>query len=928
MGAEVEETGAAGSARRGCYSRIHCSLHWAAWPLRGGSTLRRRLGHGSPALRRTLITRPKSRGSLPPGPILGLLQPAGITSVTARLAGASHAFVVDPAGKPRRSMLQPLVRTLVPAVLVSIATTLPAQIQPHGRLDGEMLPIAACSEHSIDALKNGRKHRTKDRSYEVRPSDQFAEGRVEISDVQFDLDPLKDAPVLERSSPSAIRFRYSAKVTSDRNLSPCYALLTFTSEGSLGTHLIEVGKLSAGSPRTLKAELRSRVDSVGSLHVFSAGSEVRSNQHPEAYDLQTYTTELTRATKGLPAAELLKFETPYPHELSRDGNALVTVRKRDGKKYLIVYDLVSMKLLHQSAVAEADDAVNDPTWVSNHEIAFVAEEDFEDFRSEWKLKLLDVTTGKISVLIDNVRNIIRALPDRPNLLVLHCYEWSTGSWWMNYDVHARKSSKITEPAAGYYLFDRNGVARVSYRFEGATEKWECKPTPDSRWRDLDDCVKQPGLRFNLRADKMLDRIADVHSVGPDGDTLYISTRLDSDKFQLAAFSMSEGVVKRVIAKHPKYDLTLTDDGDTRLLFAKSSPELLGIIYEGHKPQVVWLQPGFAAAQKSIDRSLPEKINVPVDWSDDGSAFIYFSYSDQDPGTYYVFRPLEATLIPLLEQGERLKGKSLARMTPTEFTARDGARIPGYVTRPGELTGPAPLVVVVHGGPMVRDSWGFDPMNQFLASRGYIVLQVNYRGSSGYGAEFQKAGLHARLDTVVLDDIADAVKQLISQGEVDASRVAIIGASFGGWATYMSLIKYPDLYHAGVAISAVAHWKKTLRDDRWKFDNKMAYKFWKSLLDRENFSEDERHIDPYVRAAELKQPIYIMHGEQDWVVSPTEAKLMMEKLRKTNPDVHTRSFPNSSHSYWRYDDRVVQLNEIASFLNRYLQPSAPVGLTAK
>jgi len=812
------------------------------------------------------------------------------------------------------------------ALSVLVAFPLRAQMQPHARLDDEMLPIATYNGDYIQVLKDGKKRTTRDLQYEVRPGAAFAPGRVEITDINVNLDPLRDAPAKERSNPRAIQFRYSAKVTVDRPLSNCYALLTFSSHGSVGTHLISVGKLSAGTAKVLKVELRTNVEAVGTLHVFSEGLEVTSNQHPGAYDVQAYCADLIRNTKGISAAELLEQEEVYEHALSHDGQRLAAIRKRDGKKFLIAYDLASMSLLYEQPITEADDTVNDLTWVSDHEIAYVVEEDDQDRVSDWYLKLLDTKTGKSATLLDDARSIIRSLPNQPEVLVVSSYNWRSGTWWMHYNVHTRKASKIDDPAWGSYLFDRSGEPRIMERIEGDKAKYEFRPTPTSRWRDLDDAVKQPGLHFNQRGSRILDRVADVHSVGPDGDTLYISTRLDSDRFELAAFSMSEGVIKQVIAKHPKYDLTTSDFGLTRLLFAKDSTRLLGMIYEAQKPQIVWLNPGFAAVQKNIDQFLPDKINLPIDWCDDGASFVYFSYNDQDPGTYYVFRPAQGRLIPVLRLGERLQGKTLAQTVPIEFAARDGVKIPAYVTRPPALTGQAPLMVVVHGGPMARDSWRFDPLNQFLALRGYIVLQVNYRGSSGYGAAFQKAGLHARLDTVVLDDIADGVKHLIEKGEVDASRVAIMGASFGGWATYMSLIKYPDLYRAGVAIAAVSNWRRALRDDRWRFDNKLGYTFWKSLLSRESFAADEKFIDPYLRAAELKQPVYIMHGVQDFIVSPAEAQLMLDALRKTNPHVHTRSFPRAGHSQWSFDDRVVMFNEIATFLDRYLPP-APASVAA-
>lgn len=802
-----------------------------------------------------------------------------------------------------------------------------AQIQPKARYEGELLPIATCSRDSLQVLLDGRRRTADTVEYQVFPGPDFGPGFVELRAVEADLDPLRDAPVKERTHPSAIRFRYRAELVADRELNHCYGLLTFTAGGSVGTHLVPIGRLAAGRVEAIEAELRSQVDSVGSLHIFSQGVEVRSTDHPEPYSSEAYFAALVRDVRGIPAAELLKLERVFPHELSADGRTLATLREDGAKRQLIAYDLAAMKLLCQTPVAEVDELVRDLTWISEHELVYVAEEQLRS-KGRTRLHLLDTRTGTTRVLLDDVYAIMASLPDTPEVLVLYRARWGHGAWTIKYNVRTGDTFDLQELGYGYSYFDRFGNDRVRVRFDGDAVTYYVRTEAGARWRELDEIVRQPGLHFNQRGAQLLDRVVDFHSIGPDGDTLYVSSRLGTDRFELAAFSLSEGVIKQTIAKHPRYDLTSSDGGLARLLFAKDSPQLLGMIYEAGKPEVVWLDPNFAAVQRRMDESLPDHVNLPIDWSRDGSTFVYFTSSDQDPGTYHVFRPLEGRLVPLLVLSDRLKGRKLARTVPIRFPARDGVSIPGYLTRPTEPgDGPPPLLVRVHGGPMVRDSWTFDATNQFFASRGYAVLQVNYRGSSGYGAAFQNAGLRARLDTVVLDDIADGVRQLIERGEADPQRVVIMGASFGGWATYLSLIKYPELYRAGVAISAIANWRKTLRDDRWRFDNKIAYAFWKSVLDRESFAEDEKFIDPLLRAGELKQPVYIMHGEYDWIVSPTEAKLMLEALRRHNPQVEARSFVQASHNYWPFADQVVRLNEAARFFDRHLEARPPSNAAA-
>lgn len=793
-------------------------------------------------------------------------------------------------------------------------------MQAYARFEGEYLPIATYDDKAIDVLKNGKIKRASDMEYVVRSHNAFGTGFVEIRDVQADLDPLRQATAKQRTDPGAVRFRYRATIIADRPLARCYALLTFITQGSIGTRMIEVDSLSPGKPREIKLETRHQVDAVGTLHVFSEGLEIRTTQHPDAYDIAAYHQKLIATSHGLPAAELLKLEDVFPHELSNDGRFCATLRQRDAKKMLLVYDLQEMKPVGEYAAGETDDVVQNLTWVSDHEIVYIASEDSE--RNRWRrdfgLHLFDFRTGEHRQLDKDVYSIIGSLQAKPEVLMV--YGGRNGAGFYKYDVRTRKSFDFEDPDAGSYIFDRDGNARVRITYKGDRRIYWCRPTPASSWREIDDLVKQPGLKFNLRAPELLDRVVDVHSIAPDGDTLYISTRLKTDRFELCAFSMSEGVIKHTLAKHPKYDITASDFGLARLLFAKNSSRLLGMTYEGQRPQVVWFDKSLAAAQATMNAQFPSHLNWPIDWSADGRTIIYYTASDQDPGTYSIFQPEASRLIPLVQLTERLQGKALATTTPFEFVARDGVKIPAYLTQPaGSENRPVPLIVSIHGGPMARDSWRFDAENQFFASRGYAVLQVNYRGSSGYGAAYQAAGLRQRLDTVVIDDIADGVRHLIGQGTVDPHRVVAMGASFGGWATYISLAKYPELYRAGIAIAAVASWRKSLRDARWILDNRSAYTFWKALLERESFKDDEKFIDPILRATEIKQPVFIIHGEQDNVVHATEAKLMLETLRKTNSQVRAKSFPHATHTYWPFADRVIRLNEIASFLTEHLGP---------
>ena len=828
---------------------------------------------------------------------------------------------VHPEMKPRWFLHAPVVVFLA----LNIASTGNAQILMQARFEGNLLPVVDCDIQNLYVLKDGRRMQTDYADYRMKPATAFGPGFIDILNVQTDLDPLRNSTAVERTKPDAVGFRFDADVASDRDLKHCYALLTFVANGSVGAWFVHVGNLKAGAKSHVKVAFRDHVDAVGPLHLFSESMEIPSTQLPKAYDFREQYAALVRGAPGLPALELTKLDRIFPHVLSPDGRLLATTRDRGDHIAIIVYDLQATKLLCDLPAGDFDDDAYDLTWISDHEVAYIriirgvdANGWPEDRR---ELTLLDVTTGKTQEIRMRVTvfGIIQALSKQSGVAVLLMGRDYLGAWTEKYDFHARRLLNWTNLDSGYFLVDDAGEPRVHYEYDGSKLEYDARPNRDSSWKGLDGRVKEPGLKFNLRGEDLIDRVADILSIGPDGDLLYIASRLHSDRFELAAYSMSEGVIKQTIASHPRYDLTNADGGSTRLLFRKNTSQLIGMVFDAQKPTVVWLDPAFKAVQQAMDKTFPDHVNLPMDWSEDGRTFIYFSFSDKDPGTYYVFRPLESRLMPLLVVGERLKGKELASTVPLEFAARDGTPIHGYVTYPpGPRSKQAPLVVSVHGGPTVRDRWGFDPTNQFLATRGYIVLQVNYRGSSGYGAAYQRAGLRARLDTVIIDDIADGTRYLISKGEVDPKRIAIMGGSFGGWATYLGLIRYPDLYRVGIAQSAVSHWRTTLTNDRRGYI-KFGYAFWKALLARQGFATEEASIDPYLREKEITQPILILHGQSDENVRVEEAQLMIKALRRHNSQVDAIIFPHAGHTWneWTDDDRVRRLNEISAFLSRHL-----------
>ncbi len=385
--------------------------------------------------------------------------------------------------------------------------------------------------------------------------------------------------------------------------------------------------------------------------------------------------------------------------------------------------------------------------------------------------------------------------------------------------------------------------------------------------------------------------------------------------ELDLYNLKEGKIERRLFASERYDLGGSVSPAATILYEKNGFELIGLIWQAEIPTVTWMDEKFESYQRKVDAAFPDQVNIPLDWSEDGAVMIYHSYSDKSPGKIYVFRPEKNEMRLIYNRSPKLDDKTLGSMQFLSYECRDGYDLHGYLTLPPDGGGKKlPLLVYPHGGPMASDGWGFDPLVQYFATRGFAVMQVNYRGSTRYGIDHCRMGLEGELGGVIIDDIADGVRFLIDQGIADPQRVAISGASFGGYCTYMSLIRYPELYQVGVAVSAISHWKKLMASERY-FGNEAGYRFWKEIISRSADDEYSKRISPYFRANEFSRPVKIIHGDRDGIVAYNQATMMEKALKNAGKEVEMVIFPNVGHSIYG----IRHLEEIEVFINKHLPP---------
>ncbi|MEX1273781.1 MAG: S9 family peptidase [Gammaproteobacteria bacterium] len=305
-------------------------------------------------------------------------------------------------------------------------------------------------------------------------------------------------------------------------------------------------------------------------------------------------------------------------------------------------------------------------------------------------------------------------------------------------------------------------------------------------------------------------------------------------------------------------------------------------------------------------------------SEDENLIVFRAYSDVDPGTFYMFNRETGQATYLLSNRQWIKPEKMARMRPIKYTARDGLEIHGYLTLPNGLEPEGlPMVLFVHGGPHgVRDGWVFDPHVQVMASRGYAVLQVNYRGSGGYGRHFMSTG-YRKWGTTMQDDLTDAVKWITGEGIVDPDRVCIYGASYGGYAALMSPVREPDLYQCTIGYVGV-------------YSLPMMFK-WGDIPETPEGRAFQSRILPETEAEQRAQsaaynvdririPVMLVHGEKDQRVPIQQYNFLLRELRKAGkPPEDTVVEKKEGHGFYDVQNNVNLYTRIFRFLDRHTAP---------
>jgi len=399
----------------------------------------------------------------------------------------------------------------------------------------------------------------------------------------------------------------------------------------------------------------------------------------------------------------------------------------------------------------------------------------------------------------------------------------------------------------------------------------------------------------------------------DDKRVYISTNKgETDLTELALMDVETGEVTRV----ERDPLGKVDLGNVS--FSDVSKEIVATTYIDDKPRVYFRDKEFERSYNNIRKRLGDReINFQSSTRDEAK-WIVSTTSDTDPGTVWLYDRKSGNLQTLYQVREKLDRNVLSQMKTIRYKSSDGLEIPAYLTIPKGTSGKnLPLIVFPHGGPWARDFWGYNTFAQFLANRGYAVLQPNFRGSTGFGKKFLNAG-NNEWGQKMQDDITWGVRHLIEQGIVDPKRVGIMGGSYGGYATLAGVTFTPDLYAAAVAIVAPSNLKTLLESipPYWEAGRTLFYKRMGNPNTPEGL-EQMRRQSPLTYADRIKTPLLVVQGANDPRVNKRESDQIVAALSSRNYPVEYLVAPDEGHGFVRPVNNMAMIAAVEKFLAKHL-----------
>jgi dipeptidyl aminopeptidase/acylaminoacyl peptidase len=605
---------------------------------------------------------------------------------------------------------------------------------------------------------------------------------------------------------------------------------------------------------------------------------------------------MRKKTPIIPMEDFFRNPEKSSFNISPSGNYIAYMKPWRNRMNIFVTDMTNKKELRLTS--SEDRGIYGFTWLTNKRIGYI-KDDGGDENIHFFAVNIDATNEIDLTPFDNVQaRIIDDLENDTEHVIIG----------LN-----KRNSQIHDP---FRVNINNGEMEMIAENPGNISRWMTDHNGKLRIAITSDGVETSILHRELESDDFeLILTTDFKiSVLPlfftfDNKNLYVTSNREQDKSAIYEFDLSSAKEKKLIYKNDEVDVS-------RLMYSKKRKVLTGVSYTIAKNEMIFFDTPRKDIQNNLEVKLPDyEVNI-INFSKDESKAVVVSSSDKSRGTYYYYDVEKNNLTELGKVSPWINEDHMAEMNPIKYKSRDGLSIHGYLTIPRNSDGKnLPIVVNPHGGPWARDNWGYNSQIQFLANRGYAVLQMNFRGSTGYGREFWEKSFK-EWGRSMQDDITDGVKWLIEKGIADPERIAIYGASYGGYATLAGLTFTPELYACGVDYVGVSNIFTLLETlpPYWELGRKMMYEM---IGNPETEKELIKKASPIFHVDKIKVPLFVAQGANDPRVKQDESDQIVKALEAKGVEVPYMLKDDEGHGFYNEENQFDFYREMEIFLKKHL-----------
>jgi dipeptidyl aminopeptidase/acylaminoacyl peptidase len=597
-------------------------------------------------------------------------------------------------------------------------------------------------------------------------------------------------------------------------------------------------------------------------------------------------------------------------QFSPDGNYF-SFRQRDenGKSHVYVKNTDTDKI--NLAIEEGEDLVRGYGWANNSRLIYLkdkgGDENYHiyaadiDGENSMDLTPFDGVKANFSNLLKDQRDFVIVDLNKNNPEIFEPYKLNivTGELTQLY-----KNEDASNPISGY-TFDKDGNLKGYTQQEGATNY--------SLYYRLGENEPFKKMLTTTWQDNFYIAGFDYASGNPH--QAYVISNLESNTDELILYDFETNKEIKKVFSNPTFDVGGMSRSKLR------NYEIDYYYFNGEKSTTIPVSDAYKKMHEKFQNQFGDKEFNISSVTDKEDKYLIYVTSDKLYGKYFTYDVNEDAFKEIMDLMPQLEEDNMAAMRSLKFKTRDGLTIYAYLTLPNTtLTGAkVPLIVNPHGGPYgPRDSWGFNPESQLFASRGYATLQINYRGSGGYGKEFYLAG-NKQIGRKMLNDLEDGVAYVKTLGLIDDSKIAIYGASYGGLATLGSLVKTPDLYTCGVDYVGVSNLFTFFKSfpPYWKPYLGQVYEQWYD----ENSKEDQeimKKVSPALNVDKMKKPLFVIQGANDPRVNIDESDQVVLNLRKRGFDVPYMVKYDEGHGFGKEHNKIELYKSMMGFFAKHLK----------